>query len=221
MRNGFMFNAVIFFLGFVLVSVPFEAQEEKLIETYLQNSNGRMLFVGGSGPGNYSKIQDAIDNATNDDTVFVYDDSSPYYENIVIDKSITLTGENKTTTAIDARGVGGNVVTINVDRVIFSGLSVLNWGANISSLTGMYIHANNCTIVGNIFSCTRFWYGYEALDLYHSTNNIILSNIISHTDLGIVVYRFFTKYYFEESHNGLFGWNWYPSTFVGWKQHIR
>ena len=34
-------------------------------------------YVGGSGPGNYSKIQDAIENATKGDTVFVFDDSSP------------------------------------------------------------------------------------------------------------------------------------------------
>ena len=34
-------------------------------------STGGILCVGGSGPGNYTSIQDAIDNATSDDTVFV------------------------------------------------------------------------------------------------------------------------------------------------------
>lgn len=33
---------------------------------------GDILYVGGSGPGNYSKIQDAIDDASKGDTVFVY-----------------------------------------------------------------------------------------------------------------------------------------------------
>jgi len=46
------------------------------------------LYVGGTGSGNYSKIQDAIDNASYCDTVFVLDDSSPYYENIVIDNAL-------------------------------------------------------------------------------------------------------------------------------------
>jgi len=60
-----------------------------------QSSRGDWLYVGGSGLGNYSKIQDAIDNASDEDTVFVYDDSSPYYENLEIDKSIKLLGEIK------------------------------------------------------------------------------------------------------------------------------
>jgi hypothetical protein len=45
------------------------------------------LYVGGTGEGNYSRIQDAIDDAVDGDTVFVYDDSSPYYEHIRINKS--------------------------------------------------------------------------------------------------------------------------------------
>ena len=63
-------------------------------------SNGNTLYVGGSGPNNYTKIQDAVDNASDGDTVFIYDDSSPYYEGIVIKKSISLVGENKDTTSI-------------------------------------------------------------------------------------------------------------------------
>ena len=47
---------------------------------------GTTLFVGGSGPGNYSSIQAAIDDANPGDTVFVYSDSSPYYEQITVDK---------------------------------------------------------------------------------------------------------------------------------------
>ena len=70
-------------------------------EMYLENQSinpmsfGNILYVGGNGTGNYSKIQDAIDNATDGDTVFVYDDSSPYYENLVINTSIELIGENE------------------------------------------------------------------------------------------------------------------------------
>ena len=42
--------------------------------------DGNTLYVGGLGPGNYTTIQAAIDDASDGDTVFVYDDSSPYYE---------------------------------------------------------------------------------------------------------------------------------------------
>ena len=35
-------------------------------------SNDNTLYVGGSGEGNYTKIQDAIDDASDGDIVFVY-----------------------------------------------------------------------------------------------------------------------------------------------------
>jgi parallel beta-helix repeat protein len=190
MKEKIIITSITFFLTFALLPIQCVTSYEKASNTTLsQNDRGIILYVGGSGPGNFSKIQDAIDNATNNETIFVYDDSSPYYENIVIDKSITLLGENKTTTAIDAQGVGGNVVTITAEGVIFSGFSVLNWNDNISSQTGIYIHSNTCKIVGNIFTCTYVWYGYEALHLDHSNNSIILDNMISHTAIGIVMER--------------------------------
>jgi len=115
-----------------------------------------ILYVGGSGPGNYSKIQDAIDNASDGGTVFVFDDSSPYYENIIINKNaINLIGENKDTTIIDANGIG-NVVTISAHEISVTGFTIRNsrefgdlWdgcGIYIFSLSTDYHHT---TIIGN------------------------------------------------------------------------
>jgi len=70
----------------------------------LLTTSGNILSVGGSGPGNYSTIQGAINAANDGDTVFVYDDSSPYNENIIITKPIVLLGENKLTTVIHGDG---------------------------------------------------------------------------------------------------------------------
>jgi parallel beta-helix repeat protein len=68
--------------------------------TEKQSSRGSWLYVGGSGPGNYTRIQDAIDNASDGDTVFVY--SGIYLENLNIAKDgIELVGENKYTTILD------------------------------------------------------------------------------------------------------------------------
>jgi len=87
-------------------------------------SNGNWFYVGGSGPGNYSNIQDAIDNATDGDTVFVYDDSSPYFEIITTDKSITMQGENMTTTIIGQDPWGeDDYVTISSDYVTIAGFT--------------------------------------------------------------------------------------------------
>ena len=57
-------------------------------------SRGNWLYVGGSGPGNYSSIQDAINASSNGDTVFVY--TGMYHENVIVNKTITLWGRTKT-----------------------------------------------------------------------------------------------------------------------------
>ena len=62
-------------------------------------SSGNTLYVGGNGPGNYTKIQQAIDIANDGDTVFVY--NGFYNENIEIDKSIKVIGEDKNITFIN------------------------------------------------------------------------------------------------------------------------
>ena len=82
---------------------------------------GNILYVGGIGPGNYSKIQDAIDNTSKGDTVFVYDDSSPYLENIFVTKSILLFGEDKNTTIIEGYE---DVLVLQADNITISGFTI-------------------------------------------------------------------------------------------------
>ena len=50
----------------------------------------------------YKHIQEAVDNAEDNDTIFVYE--GVYNENIYIHKTINLTGENRDTTIIDGGG---------------------------------------------------------------------------------------------------------------------
>ena len=54
---------------------------------------GNILYVGGAGTNNYTRIQDAVDNASDSDMIFVYDGT--YYENINVNKSISLVGQDK------------------------------------------------------------------------------------------------------------------------------
>jgi len=90
-----------------------------------QPSNGDILYVGGVGSGNYSNIQDAINASFNGDTVFVY--NGIYYENIVVNKTIDLLGENTEETIIDGGGIG-DVVELTANNTNISGFTIRHPG---------------------------------------------------------------------------------------------
>ena len=68
--------------------------------SYCGSGQGDIFYVGGGGPGNFTRIQDAIDNASNGDTVFVFDESSPYYEHVIVDKRIRKQQSSMATTPV-------------------------------------------------------------------------------------------------------------------------
>jgi len=93
--------------------------------------NGTTLYVGGSGPNNFTAIQDAINNSANGDTVYVY--SGVYYENIVVNRTIFLIGENRDTTMIDG-GEMGDTVTITSNNVNISNFIIRGGSFSAGSL---------------------------------------------------------------------------------------
>jgi parallel beta-helix repeat protein len=145
-------------------------------------SNGNTLYVGGSGEGNYTNIQDAINNASDGDTVFVYDDSSPYNEFVWISESINLIGEDKNTTVIDGRGTGYKVVVyITADNVSVTGFTILNCTGLFDR--GIFIYeSDNVVISGNIIKNNHF----EGINSC-SSNTTIFRNIFINNVIGIGV----------------------------------
>jgi len=145
-------------------------------EPYEHVSSGNTLYVGGSGPNNYSTIQSAIDDAVDGDTVFVYEDSSPYYENVDLDKSINLIGENKETTVIDA-GFELQVIYVIANKVTICGFTLRN--GNI----GLYGSTNDSVISDNIFSSLQ-----GGIILAYSSNNIFSGNTVNNCyEVGLAI----------------------------------
>ena len=119
---------------------------DTLKNSSIPNSNGKIFYVGGKGPVNYTTIRGAMDDASDGDTIFVYDDSSPYYCNIVIDKSISLIGEDKNTTIINGKWSREVVYIKKFDRVTVSGFTIR--GAEV----GICLKSNNNIITDNIIT---------------------------------------------------------------------
>lgn len=140
--------------------------------------DGNTLYVGGSGPNNYTTIQSAINDAVDGDTVYVYDDSSPYNENLVITKSINLLGENRLSTVIN--GIGGyyyyEVIYVEGQNIVISDFTIQN-GA-----IGLICAINNSQISNLIIDNT-----YCAIYLYRSSQNTISNNLITSCE-GYCIY---------------------------------
>ena len=154
-------------------------------EPHIPLSKGNILYVGGTGEGNYTKIQDAIDNVSVDGMVYVFDESSPYRENLKIyNKPISLIGENKNTTIIAGKDEY-NVISIIANGVSISGFTIRHSG-NHRLHAGIYIPSKNNTIYNNIIHKNN---GVGILLLsYSSNNNNIVGNIISDNEYdGILI----------------------------------
>ena len=143
-------------------------------------SFGKTLYVGGSGPGNYTRIQHAIYDASPGDTVFVFDDSSPYYEDsIVIGRTIDLIGENKETTIIQGGGYE-KVIIVTGEHVTISGFNIQKSGGGCptdfeKTDAGIYIqNADNIKIFDNILQNNRG----EGICIRNSQNCVIENNLI-------------------------------------------
>ena len=130
------------------------------------------LYVGGNGTGNYSKIQDAIDDASNGDAIFVY--SGIYYENLIVDKSVSLQGKNKEYAIIDGNG-GGDVVYISADEVQLSNFTIRNSGIGQDHLLDGAIEITSDDNVIQNVKCLDTNYGIWA---HSSDSNTITNNYV-------------------------------------------
>jgi len=179
-RKGWTVAIIVLFIGMSVIPSTAITVEKKSI---IQISNSNTLYVGGTGEGNYTSIQDAIDNANDEDTVFVYDDSSPYNEHIIVDKSINLIGEDKNTTIIDGGFLGGIIVKIEDIGIYLSEFTIQNSGNHPPNKSGYGIEINNheTHIYGNIIK--NCWFGIYL----NRGNNIIEDNKIVHNTYGIFI----------------------------------
>jgi parallel beta-helix repeat protein len=100
----------------------------------------------------YLAIQEAVSNAGEGHRILAL--SGTYHENVVVNKSISLTGEDKHTTIIDGN-LTGNTMTIIAANVSVTGFTICNSGVNWPD-SGVFIGSgSSVNINGNLFKDNR------------------------------------------------------------------
>lgn len=144
-----------------------------------ENARAATLFVGGGGPGNYTMIQDAIDDAQPGDTVYVY--SGRFYEDILIHTTLSLMGENRDATIIQGTRAG-DVVAVTASWSNITGFTVINSGSSEGDAGIELNSVTDCTIFNNII-----WNNREGISIWQSYHNTLMNNKVTDSVYGILL----------------------------------
>jgi parallel beta-helix repeat protein len=134
--------------------------------------------VAGSGSGNpaedFTSIQDAVDAASSGDTVYVY--AGTYNEQVTIEKTLTLEGENKDTTIVQGPAGGSGIWLKSVTGVTVKNFHVkgARWNIKVESSSG--------NIITNNKASDSSWFG---IFLIYSSNNEIIKNTVTGNSYGM------------------------------------
>ena len=171
-RKCFAIGILLLFVGTIIILST--AQEVETSTLPISSSN--WLYVGGSGPGNFTRIQDAIDSASHGDIIFVF--NGTYHETILINKTIRLIGQDSQITSIKGAN-NESVITLASDSIFISGFSIID-GSN-----GLEILSDFCELSNNNISQNRL----SGIKLIQSNFTKIHGNIIRDNLQGISSYQ--------------------------------
>ena len=131
-------------------------------------------------PKDYPTIQEAINHANSGDTIFV--NTGTYYENLIVNKSISLIAEDRDSTIIDG-SANGSVISVKANDVDINGFTIQNSGS-VDSDSGIYINSTGNNIIHNTITNNK-----NGIYLYHSNSNVISdNNASSNSWYGIYLY---------------------------------
>ena len=159
--------------------------------------------VDDDGPADFHTIQEAINAASDGDTIQVA--SGTYYEHVVVEnKTLSLMGEDRGTTIIDGGGTG-IVVYVTASNTVISSFTIQNSGydfpnagirlddcfnssvsynnVNNNGWDGIIVHSStNCTVIGNNVS-NNYLCG---INIWDCTECLVSGNIASANGLESV-----------------------------------
>ncbi len=225
MMRGLIIKTLIFL--FLLLALELNISSIITADIFNRDISDNVIIVSKIG-GDYSYIQEAIENAIDGSIILV---KSGFYSEIIdIRKSITIIGENKFTTMINPiSNENKYAIRFDASEIVIKNLSITNGASGLYS-TGIRINSPNneiynCNIYNNpigiaVFSSNNlidncdFWNCYdEAIALIGTeisrcdNNTIINCNIFNNCD-GIEMQRscknnILNCLIFNNSHSGI------------------
>ncbi len=146
--------------------------------TALPRQGTSVWTVDDDGAANFSSIQEAINSGSQGDTIYVY--NGIYYENVVVNKTVLLVGENRNSTVIDGNHAG-HVVQITASNVKITNFTVQNCG---HSYHGIYVWNGS---ISNTISVNNMEGDIRGIVLQSSDGNVVSENMITGSDFGILI----------------------------------
>ncbi len=140
----------------------------------------RIWTVDVHGQADFDTIQEAINSAVDGDVILV--DAGIYYEHVVVNKTVSLVGEDVSTTIIDGSNTG-HVINIVSDHVNVTGFTVRNSGnIHMPALdAGICLNGTEgCIISGN----RAINNGFCGISLLYSNGNTIADNNLGSAGWG-------------------------------------
>jgi len=126
-------------------------------------------------PEDHTRIQWAINNASEGATIMVK--AGKYFESVIVNKTVSLIGENRDTTVLDGQGKGA-LFDVRTENVIISGFTLQNGYAGV-----WLYNAKNCTVSENNMKNNAY-----GIKLDNAGNSKIIRNNVNNSQwFGIVL----------------------------------
>jgi len=127
----------------------------------------------------YTTIQGAIDalETLGGHTIFV--EEGIYYENVYLNKTVILIGENRETTIINASRVGNALYAI-ADNVTVSNFTITGSELGFQRTYGIYVNSSNNAFFNNIIAENNWGIGFYEAHNNTVGSNLIIDNLVGH-----------------------------------------